>query len=239
VARAYFAEFDQLGRIDARRARQEPGAQLGVGGVQRQRQRRLHRAARQPLEDAAVADGGEDQVLVADVAQRAEQLDRLEHVVQVVGRLAHAHEHHLFHRPQPLRASATWATISALPSWRSRPSRPVMQKVQPTAQPTWVDTHRPPAAAARSPPPGRRPVRQQQPGSRPRRRARCAGARARAFLRERGQGVAQFKREEILRPAAAEVERQRARPVAQHERFVRRLGADCAQALPDVVDLHG
>jgi hypothetical protein len=47
-----------------------------------------------------------------------------------------------------LRASATWATISALPSWRSRPSRPVMQKVQPTAQPTWVDTHRPPRGSS-------------------------------------------------------------------------------------------
>ncbi len=41
------------------------------------------------------------------------------------------------------RASTTWATISALPSWRSKPSRPVMQKVQPTAQPTWVDTQTP------------------------------------------------------------------------------------------------
>ena len=41
------------------------------------------------------------------------------------------------------RASTTWATISALASWRSRPSRPVMQKTQPTAQPTWVDTHSP------------------------------------------------------------------------------------------------
>ena len=41
------------------------------------------------------------------------------------------------------RASTTWARISALVSWRSRPSRPVMQKVQPTAQPTWLDTHRP------------------------------------------------------------------------------------------------
>jgi hypothetical protein len=28
------------------------------------------------------------------------------------------------------RASTTWATISALPSWRSRPPRPVWQKVQ-------------------------------------------------------------------------------------------------------------
>ena len=42
-----------------------------------------------------------------------------------------------------LRASTTCATISALPSWRRSPARPLMQNTQPTAQPTWVDTHRP------------------------------------------------------------------------------------------------
>ncbi len=53
-----------------------------------------------------------------------------------------------FFTARRLRASATWATISALPSWRSRPSRPVMQKVQPTAQPTWVETQRPPRGSS-------------------------------------------------------------------------------------------
>ena len=46
------------------------------------------------------------------------------------------------------RASATCATISAPPSWRSRPSRPVVQKVQPTAQPIWLDTHSPPRGSS-------------------------------------------------------------------------------------------
>ncbi len=40
-------------------------------------------------------------------------------------------------------ASTTCATISALPRWRCRPSRPVMQNTQPTAQPTCVETHSP------------------------------------------------------------------------------------------------
>ena len=42
-----------------------------------------------------------------------------------------------------VRARATCATISALPIWRNRPSLPVMQNTQPTAQPTCEDTHRP------------------------------------------------------------------------------------------------
>mmetsp|Transcript_6867 Transcript_6867/g.16854 ORF Transcript_6867/g.16854 Transcript_6867/m.16854 type:complete len:223 (+) Transcript_6867:1413-2081(+) len=41
------------------------------------------------------------------------------------------------------RASTTWATISALPTWRISPSTPVMQNRQPTAQPTWLDTQTP------------------------------------------------------------------------------------------------
>ena len=41
------------------------------------------------------------------------------------------------------RARTTCATISALPSWRCNPSRPVMQNAQPTAQPICVDTHTP------------------------------------------------------------------------------------------------
>ena len=65
--------------------------------MQRQRQRGLDAAQRQPLEHPRIADGGEDQVLVADAAGRAEQVDGLEHGVEVVRRLAHAHEHHLVH----------------------------------------------------------------------------------------------------------------------------------------------
>ncbi|SST12617.1 Uncharacterised protein [Acinetobacter baumannii] len=46
------------------------------------------------------------------------------------------------------RARTTWATISRLPTWRSRPLRPVMQNTQPTAQPTWVETHSPPRGSS-------------------------------------------------------------------------------------------
>jgi hypothetical protein len=46
------------------------------------------------------------------------------------------------------RASATCATISALPTCRNSPSRPVIQKRQPTAQPTWVETHSPPRGSS-------------------------------------------------------------------------------------------
>lgn len=42
-----------------------------------------------------------------------------------------------------MRARATCAMISALPTWRSNPSRPVMQNRHPTAQPTCDETHRP------------------------------------------------------------------------------------------------
>src|SRR3989338_8568147 len=61
----------------------------------------------QTLEHAQIADRGEDQILVADVALCAKQLDRFEHVVEIVGRFAHAHEYHLapcasFAREHPL-----------------------------------------------------------------------------------------------------------------------------------------
>ena len=42
-----------------------------------------------------------------------------------------------------VRARATCATISPLVRWRARPSRPVMQNTQPTAQPTCVETQTP------------------------------------------------------------------------------------------------
>jgi hypothetical protein len=38
--------------------------------------------------------------LVADAPVGAQQLDRLEHVVEIVGRFAHAHEHHPLDRAQ-------------------------------------------------------------------------------------------------------------------------------------------
>ena len=40
---------------------------------------------------------------MADGAAGAEQIDRLQHRVKIVGRLAHAHEHDLLHRPASAR----------------------------------------------------------------------------------------------------------------------------------------
>jgi len=94
-----FGALDQIGRVHARRAWQQLRAQIGPRGVQRQRQRRLDRPERQALEHARVAHGREHQVLVADGAGRAEEVDRLHHVVEVVRGLAHAHEHHLLDQP--------------------------------------------------------------------------------------------------------------------------------------------
>ena len=89
---------DQIVGSDARSARQQAFAQVGAGGVQRQRERGFHALSGQPLKDPCIAHGREHQTLVADAAERAKQVDRLEHVVKVVGRLAHAHENHLAHR---------------------------------------------------------------------------------------------------------------------------------------------
>ena len=94
--------------------------------MQRQRQRRLDPPQRQPLEHAPVADRREDQVLVPDVALAAEQSIASRTLSRLwAGSPMPMNTTFLTTRSE--RASATCATISALPSWRARPSRPVMQ----------------------------------------------------------------------------------------------------------------
>jgi len=44
-------------------------------------------------------------------------------------------------QPSTARTVTTWATISAALRLRSRPMRPVSQKVQPMRQPTWEEMH--------------------------------------------------------------------------------------------------
>jgi hypothetical protein len=78
-----------------RGARQQVLTQGWLGAVQRQRQRGLDAALRQHRKGPLIAHGGEHQVLVADAACGAQQLDRFHHRLQVVRGLAHAHEHHL------------------------------------------------------------------------------------------------------------------------------------------------
>ncbi len=153
-------------------------AQAGVGGMQRQRQRRLHAAQRQPLEHPGIADGGKHQVLVADAARRAEQVDRLEHGVQVVRRLAHAHEHHLVHAARARAPAPPGRRSRRCPAGAAgRPGRSCRRRSRPRSPPASTRTGRR-AAAARFPPSGRRPAAAAAAASRPRRHARNAAAPA-------------------------------------------------------------
>ena len=56
---------------------------------------------------------------------------------------------------------------------------------------------------------------------------------------ERGQGLAHRQGQKILGAAPALVVRLRLYPVAQHALFVQWLGTEGAQALAEMVDLHG
>ena len=75
-----------------------------------------------------------------------ERLDRREDPVEVEQRLAHAHEHDVREalavaRPGAARRCRTWSTISAVSRSRAKPSSPVAQNGQPTAQPAWLEMH--------------------------------------------------------------------------------------------------
>jgi hypothetical protein len=207
--------------------------------VQRQRQRRLDAAERQALEDAASPTVEQHELLVADAAAGAEQLDRLEHGVEVVRRLAHAHEDDLRHRRAGARerdlrddlGAAELALEAARPSCRTR-SRP-------RSRPGSTRTGRR-AAAARPRPSGRR-------------RGRPGGAREPSALGviaaqhrqraqiglERGQRVAQRERQEVFGPLPSARLRLGARPLAQHALLVDRPCAGGAQAPAKRFDVHG
>ena len=123
----------------------------------------------QPLEHAQVADGGKHQVLVADRARGAEQVDRFEHVIQVVRGLAHAHEHDLLHGaaacgPAPPGRRFRRCRAGAA----GRPGRSCRTRSRPRSRPGWTRTGRR-AAAARFPPSGHRPVPPAGAPSHPRR----------------------------------------------------------------------
>ena len=59
------------------------------------------------------------------------------------------------------------------------------------------------------------------------------------FEVKRGQGLAHGQRQKILGAAPALVVRLPLDPVAQHALFVQGLGAEGAQALAEMIDLHG
>ena len=138
------------------------------------------------------------------------------------------------------RASATWATISALPSWRSRPPRPVMQNTQPTAQPTWLDTHRPPrgSSTASTERPSARPTSRRREPS-----ALAWSARSTASARSSASSAGSAVRSESGRKSSGRLPPVRlrlgARPLAKHAFLVDRPGACGAQTLAKGFDVHG
>ena len=242
LARITLTQFDQLLRRDARRARQQPCAQRGTRAVQRKRQRRPHLALAQreeALERALVADGREDDVLVADGALSAQQLDRFHHVVQVVRRLTHAHEDDLVDgskRPQRARerhlrndlGTAQLAQQAALP-----------RHAEDTADRA-ADLGRHAQAAARQ----QHAFHGLAVGELDQQARRTvgrgvlrneAGQRGK-FVGKRRQRMAQRLRQVVLDLPAAAVLRTRLDPAAQHMRHVGGVGAERLQALADLFD---
>ena len=79
-------------------------------------------------------------------ARIGQRRHRLEDAIEVEQRLAHAHEHDVrqARRWSTIRrraAARTWSTISAVVRSRLKPSSPVAQNGQPTAQPAWLEMH--------------------------------------------------------------------------------------------------
>ena len=104
----------------------------------------------------------------------AEQLDRLEHVVEVVRRLAHAHEHDLPHRRRRARERDLRDDLGAAELAQQAARGPSCRtRSRPRSRPGSRRTGRR-AAAARSRPSGRRRARPAGARSRPRPRAPSA-----------------------------------------------------------------
>jgi hypothetical protein len=221
------------GARGSRRARR-----AALGAVQRQRQRRLHAPGRQALEDAPVADGREHQRLVADAALGAEQLDRVQHRVQVVRRLAHAHEDDLAHAPQRARQrhlgddlGAAELALQPADAGHAEQAADRAADLRRHAQAVARQQHgldglavgevdQQPLAA----------VGGRVPAAQPRQAGELVG--------QRRQRLAQRARQEVLERAPPGVLRPRLCPVAQHARLVQRPRAQGAQAIAQGDELH-
>jgi hypothetical protein len=235
-ARIGFRALQQLGHRDARRARQQRVAARVVGGMQRQRERGLHRSERQALERAQVAHRGEHQVLVADAARGAEQLDRVEHVVEVVRGLAHAHEHHLVDRAPRARQRHLRHDLGAAELARE----PALARLAEHA------AHRAAHLGGHAQAVALAGCRQQHGldglpvGQRDQQARRAVGRRVlglqagerREFVAQRRQRVAQGLRQVMLDAAPAGGLRLGLDPAAQHVLLVRGVGAEGAVTCP-------
>ncbi len=219
-------------------AGQQPLAQRRLGGVQGQGQRGLDAALGQTLEDTRIAHGGKHQILVTDIALRAQEVDGLQHVVQVVSRFAHAHEDDLAHRAAAARQNhlgddlgALDLTQQALATGHTEHAADCAADLGGHAQAVAREQH-----ALHGLPVGE--IDQQALGAILR---GVHGAHARQgfeFLREFRQGLAQGLRHEILEPATAAILRLGLRPPTQHPFFVHGSRAQGAQSLSQGLNPH-
>jgi len=234
AARVYLAQFDQLVRRDLGRPGQQAAAQGRIRGVQRQGQRRLDGRLRQPFEHAPVADGRKHQILVADAPFDAQERNGFEHVVQVVRRLAHAHEHDLLHRPAAARQHRLRNDLRAVH---------LTQQACATGHAEHAP-HRTPhlrgyadAIARQQHAFHRLPVRERHQQAHRPVFARMLGMHARQHIElgeQTGQGRAHGLRQEILGTPMPVVERTPLRPGAQHAAFVTGSGTEQPETFAEV-----
>ncbi len=234
------AEVDQFVGCDLRRSRQQGLTQRRIGAVQGQGQRRLDPLLRQALEHAHVADGGEHQILVADAAVRAEQVDGFEHVVEIVCGLAHAHEYHLLYRAEASGegdlgnnlGTAQLTQQSALAGHAEHTANGAADltgHAQAVARQQYAFHHLPIGQLHQQ---ARRTVGRWMFGTQPRQSVDLGA--------QRRQPCAHAQRQEVLGLllATADIERQTLEPGTGHSPDMTGLGADIGEALLQVWDSH-
>ena len=173
-----------------------------------------------------------------DVALRAKQLDRFQHVVEIVRRFAHAHEHHLAHRAAFAREHhlgddlgaaelAQQAVAAAHAEDTPHGTTHLRRNAQPAARQQHALHH---LAVGQF---------HQQPCDLIIGGIFTVQARQPIQLRlDGGQLIAQRKRKESLCGAALPVVRTDLAPAAQQTVFVARLGTEITQALAKMGDAH-
>lgn len=176
---------------------------------------------------------------MADGAGRAEQLDRREDVVHVVGRLAHAHEDDLLHHPAGPGERHLGDDLGAA----ELAQQAVAARHAEDAADRAADLGRHAQAIARQQHALHR-LAVAQLDQQPRGAVLAAvfGAQTgerRQLGRERGQRLADAPRVELLGRRRAAIERQAPRPGTEQALLVAGLGAAVAQTLADVFDTHG
>ena len=169
----------------------------------------------------------------------AEQIDRLEHVVEVVRGLAHAHEHHLVHRPAPARERhlrhdlgaaelALQAAAAAHAEHAAHRATHLRRDAQPVARQQHA-LHR--LGIGQLDEQARRAVTRRMLGAQACEAGELGG--------ERRQRLAQRERQKGLDAAAPARLRPGLRPQAQHAPLMLGAGPEGAQALADGFDQHG